>query len=520
MLEFFFRYRTELSLIRTGHQFNFFILTNQKQTLMKKITLVFIMLLAVSVKAQTDKLPKLRLQEFSEGYMEPLGIENAGDSRLFIVERGGKIWICDSNGTKSAKPFLNISSLVGTADDEQGLLGLAFDPDYSINGFFYVNYTDHNGDTHISRFKVSNGNPNKAKMSTELNLLTIDQPFVNHNGGCLRFGQNAYLYIALGDGGDAGDPFNNAQDPTTLLGKMLRIDVRTADATMGTNYSIPPTNPFVNTSGYRPEIWATGLRNPWRFSFDALNGDLYIGDVGQNLWEEINFQPASSMGGENYGWSCWEGAHFYKSDCDANATPATFPIAEYPHTDAADCSGTVISGFVYRGTQFPNMYGKLIYADFCTGDFRTVYKKHNVWQNRFLTTEEPFEYTSFGTDINGELYVTDIGGGEILHVVDSAELGLRSSNQSGFKPSQTIDELTLFPNPNSGQFTVEFNTSQRGKYTVTITNQIGQLVLSETKPAEIGVNQWIFSSDKFLNGIYVLQIATPEGAIYKKFSVQ
>lgn len=487
---------------------------------MKKLTLFFIVLLtAIVVEAQTDKLPKLRLEEFSEGYIEPLGIENAGDSRLFIVERQGKIWICDSNGEKSAKPFLDIRDRVYDADLEQGLLGLAFDPDYAVNGYFFVTYTDQNGAVNLSRFKVSNANPDKAKKNKEVIFLTVEKPFANHNGGCIEFGESGYLFMTIGDGGGAGDQFNNAQDPTTLLGKMLRIDVRLPDSAMGTNYSIPPTNPFINTEGYRPEIWATGLRNPWRFSFDALNGDLFIGDVGQNAWEEINFQDALSPGGENYGWSCWEGTHFFKSDCDENSTPFTFPVAEYPHEDVADCSGTVICGHVYRGTQFPNMYGKLIYADFCSGDFRTVYKNHNVWQNRFLVAEEPFEYTAFGEDVNGELYVTDIGGGEILHVVDSAELE-KLHGENSFIPGAVIDELVLYPNPNSGQFTVEFNATQREKYTVNITNQLGQIVLSETKSADIGVNQLQFSSDKFLKGIYILQIGTSEGTMYKKFSVQ
>jgi glucose/arabinose dehydrogenase len=189
---------------------------------------------------------------------------------------------------------------------ERGLLGLAFDPGYLTNGYFYVNYTNTSGNTQISRFRVSSTNPNRAVKSSEKFILQVQQPFSNHNGGCTRFGPDGYLYIGMGDGGSGGDPNNNAQNPMSLLGKMLRIDVHTGDP-----YSIPPDNPFIDSANYRHEIWALGLRNPWRWSFDALTGDLIIGDVGQDKWEEVDFQSAASNGGENYGWRCYEGKHDY-----------------------------------------------------------------------------------------------------------------------------------------------------------------------------------------------------------------
>ncbi|HUM48320.1 MAG TPA: PQQ-dependent sugar dehydrogenase [Chitinophagales bacterium] len=266
---------------------------------MKNVFTLLILLVAVTlVRAQTT-VPQLELEDFSEGFNKPLAIENCGDSRLFIVEQPGKIWIVDEDGNKSPEPFLDITTRVKYDGAEQGLLGLAFHPDYAVNGFFYVNYITLEGNTRIARFQVSANDPNRANPSTQKTILKVKQPFANHNGGCLRFGPDGYLYIGLGDGGDAGDPFENAQDPGQLLGKMLRIDINTGDP-----YAIPPTNPFVNVAGYQPEIWALGLRNPFRWSFDRLTGDLWIGDVGQDKWEEINYQSVSSTGGENYGWDC------------------------------------------------------------------------------------------------------------------------------------------------------------------------------------------------------------------------
>jgi glucose/arabinose dehydrogenase len=483
---------------------------------MKKITLLFAMLLGATItQSQNNQLPKLRLQDFSEGYDQPIGIENAGDSRLFIVEQGGKIWICDTTGKKSDSPFLNISDRVTHGGFEQGLLGLAFDPNYSVNGYFYVNYTNDDGNTRVSRFSVKPNNPDKADKNSEVVLIKQHQPFINHNGGCMRFSEG-YLYVSFGDGGDAADPFNNAQNPGTLLGKIIRIDV--THGSNGKNYAIPPTNPFVAMSGYRPEIWATGLRNPWRFSFDDLNDNMWVADVGQDEWEEINFQPAGE-GGLNYGWSCWEGAHFFKNNCNANNTPPTFPIAEYEHIVSPGCGGTVIGGFVYRGSQFPKMYGKYIYTDYCTGIIRTVYKDHGVWVNRYLTTEEPLEYTAFGEDINGELYLSDIGDGEIYKVVDSSAISPRISSGNSFTAVQNGDNISLYPNPNTGLFTVQITAPQKESYLVTISNQLGQEILSEKKTVDEGLNEWTFSSEKFIKGVYVIQFRTSEGIINKKFSV-
>lgn len=490
---------------------------------MKKLLLGLCLFSAtVLLKAQpaqqvTNSLPKLKLQDFSDGYIAPLDIENCGDSRLFIVEKAGKIWICDSDGNKSSSPFLNITSRVKSTGSEQGLLGLAFDPAYSANGYFYVNYINLQGNTRISRFHVS-ASPNIANANSELILLTQVQPFSNHKGGQLKFGPDGYLYIALGDGGDAADPFNNGQNPKTFLGKLLRIDIR--HGSNGKQYSIPPTNPYVEMAGWKPEIWASGLRNPFRFSFDALNDNLWISDVGQDNWEEINFQEASSTGGENYGWGCWEGSHFFKDNCNPNSAHAVFPIAEYEHIVSPGCGGSITGGYVYRGTEFPKMWGKYFYTDYCTGIIRAVYRDHNVWVNRYVTTGEPLEYSSFGEDMNGEIYLADVAQGDIYHLVDSSALPIKPNGNRIFMQTQSSDHVLLFPNPNAGQFTVQLIADQKDIYNMKVVNELGQEVWSEKKSIEMGNNEFIISSDKFKTGIYILQIFTSEAIMSKKFSIQ
>jgi glucose/arabinose dehydrogenase len=486
---------------------------------MKKLTfLVCMVTSAISIQAQTNSLPKLRLQEFSTGYNSPLGIENAGDSRLFIVEKEGKIWACDSAGNKSPFPFLDITSKVLSAGSEQGLLGMAFDPAYSVNGYFYIHYIKLDGNSRIARYKIST-DPDSADSSSEFGIINITQPFANHNGGQLQFGPDGYLYVALGDGGDAADPFNNGQHTNTLLGKILRLDIR--HGTNGRNYAIPPTNPLVGVGGgVKEEIWATGLRNPWRFSFDGMNGDLWISDVGQNDWEEINYQPASSDGGENYGWSCYEGAHFFKWNCDPAAIPPVFPVAEFPHQNTANCSGSITGGIVYRGGMFPKMFGKYIYTDFCTGNFRTVYRDHDVWVNRFLTKQNPFSYTTFGEDVNNELYVADAAQGIIYHLYDSTAITPLMAAQYRITTPPDAEELLLFPNPNTGTFKIQFNSFANEEYKVQVYDLMGKEVYAEKWISQKGFNEWNITLNSAINGTYLLRIQTPQKIISTKFSVQ
>ncbi len=352
--------------------------------------------------------------EQATGLTAPVALAHAGDGsgRLFIVQQTGEIVIWDG-AQVLATPFLDLSATV-TCCGERGLLGLAFHPDYATHSDFFVNYTRTVGgqlETVVSRFTVS-ADPDVADAGSEEELLVFDQPAANHNGGQLAFGPDGYLYVATGDGGGGGDPFENGQALDTVLGKILRLDVDAAPDP-GLAYAIPPDNPFAGVAGARGEIWAYGLRNPWRFSFDRALGDLWIGDVGQNAWEEIDRQPAASGGGENYGWDCREGAHVYADpNGDMNVTcPAggfTEPVLEYAHAGGR-CS--VTGGFRYRGADEPRLRGVYLYGDLCTGEiFGTVPRCDSVWQSRLLL-DAPFTLTSFGEDEAGEVYVTQYVGG-------------------------------------------------------------------------------------------------------------
>ena len=344
---------------------------------------------------------EVRLESVVSGLTQPLDLVNAGDGsgRLFILEKGGTVRILQ-NGVLAAEPFLDLSAEV-TTNSERGLLGIAFAPNYAQSGLFYVDYTDLNGDTVVAEYKVSS-DPAKADPASETTLLRIPQPESNHNGGNLAFGPDHLLYIGTGDGGGAGDQHGqsgNGQSLDTLLGKLLRIQVGA-----GAAYTVPADNPFVSTEGAQPEIWAYGLRNPWRFSFDRATGDLYIGDVGQNAYEEIDFQAAGSSGGQNYGWRTVEGLHCYSpSNCDQ--TGLTLPVLEYPHSEGNSVTG----GYVYRGAALPELVGQYIYGDFGSGRIWRAQRQGDEWTNELLL-ESGLNIASFGEDEAGELYVVAIDG--------------------------------------------------------------------------------------------------------------
>ena len=364
-------------------------------------------LLACSETAAPDgHEPVLATEVVVQGLESPLFLTAPeGDDRLFVVERGGRVVIVD-NSVALPQPFLDLSSLI-TAGGEQGLLGLAFHPDYATNGHFFVNYTDaDDASTEVVRYTVS-ADPNVADPVTDVPIISVAQPYTNHNGGMIAFGPDGMLYIGMGDGGSAGlggDPENQAQRPETLLGSMLRLDV---DG--GTPYVIPADNPFVGHASYREETWAYGLRNPWRWSFDRQTGDMYIGDVGQNAREEISFQPVSSAGGENYGWRIMEGTACHNPPSGCPTTDLTLPIHDY--SLAPGCA--VTGGYVYRGSALPDLVGRYFFGDFCAGwisSFTVVAGQVQGLEDHSADTGTIPALASFGEDGHGELYAVSLGG--------------------------------------------------------------------------------------------------------------
>ncbi len=354
----------------------------------------------------------ISLEPVVEGLNAPLFATHANDDRFFVVEKAGVIRLV-VDGTLEDAPFLDISDRVGSSGNEQGLLGLAFDPSHSESGFFFVNYTDSNGDTVIARYQVSADDPNQADPASESIVLQLEQPASNHNGGMLAFGPDGYLYIGTGDGGGGGDRYANGQNPATLLGKMLRLDV-TSDPQQP--YTVPADNPWLtgdwNGQDVRDEIWAVGLRNPWRYSFDRATGDLWIGDVGQNQFEEVNYTPANSAGGLNYGWPIMEASACYNSN-DCNSDGLVLPVAEYSHSGHCSLTG----GYVYRGERFPALQGVYLFGDYCSGTiWATWFTDAGEW-NTAVVLEDGGTLSSFAEDQAGELYVTDLNSGTLSQIV-------------------------------------------------------------------------------------------------------
>lgn len=355
-------------------------------------------------------IPKLTLKKLVDGLTRPVYLTHANDDSgvIYIVEQPGRIRSVQ-NGNLVKTPFIDLTDRVGSEGNEQGLLSVAFAPDYKTSPFFFVNYTDKAGDTIVARFKA-NQDRATADVQSELVIMKVDQPYANHNGGQLQFGPDGMLYIGMGDGGSAGDPQARAQNPQELLGKLLRIDV--SKASLDQPYAIPADNPKWDIGEVRPEIWAFGLRNPWRFSFDRSTGDLLIGDVGQNQIEEIDFQPASA-GGLNYGWKLREGLQAYSG---GEKLPSfTDPVAQYEHGNGCSVTG----GYVYRGPAIPALQGVYVYGDYCNGNMWTLRRDAaGAWQNEPLPNAG-FQISSFGEDAAGELYVLDLDGA-VMQVVASS----------------------------------------------------------------------------------------------------
>jgi glucose/arabinose dehydrogenase len=414
-----------------------------------------------------------------------------GDDRLFIVEQRGIIKVLE-NGAVLAVPFLDIDALVPdiSGNDERGLLGMAFHPGYAANGRFYLDYVNLAGNTVIASYAVS-ANPNVADPASAAILLTIDQPFQNHKGGTIQFGPlDGYLYIGMGDGGSGGDPGNRAQSDDVLLGKMLRIDVDGIPP-----YAIPSTNPFAGPGLPLDEIWAKGVRNPYRWSFDRLTGDLWIADVGQSSWEEIDFEPAGSAGGRNYGWRLMEGTHCYQPATGCNDGSLILPIYEYSH-DAGRCS--VTGGCVYRGSQIPSLAGTYLFADFCSDQ---------IWSFRYDGTsltdfaERTGELAPGGglaiTDIaaiaedgHGEVYIVDRGTGSDgeIYKIGLAAAGLP---QGAVCPDPRLS--SALPNPFVGETSLRITLPQAGPVEIAIADAAGRIVRDlahDTQPAGEHLFRW------------------------------
>ena len=384
-----------------------------------------LLICCLSPSAQALDFSQLSLVQIASGLSQPVAVVDAGDNsgRLFIIEQDGLIRIYNSlSESVNATPFLDISAQIDSLRNEQGLLGLAFHPDFASNGYFYVNYTRDPGPgddlTVIARFTVSAQNPDLADGTSEVKLMEIPQDASNHNGGDLHFGPDGYLYIAMGDGGGSDDQYGHAQDTSSLKGKMLRIDVdgspNVQDDLCGLiqNYGIPADNPFVDENGC-DEIWSYGLRNPWRFSFDRLTGDMLIADVGQRNWEEVNFEPANTAA-INYGWSCREGAHDFAA---GNSCISAYidPILEYDH-GSGRCS--ITGGYVYRG-RVAAFHGYYFYGDYCTDQVWLAKQAGSEWVTAEWTEAAGIlsSISSFGEDRDGELYIADRNGGKVYRIL-------------------------------------------------------------------------------------------------------
>ena len=449
---------------------------------MKNIFIIICAFFCLNAFSQT-----IELEDFADGFSSPLALKSAGDERLFVLEQGGVIKIVDVNGVVNSTPFLDIQSIVN-AGGERGLLGLAFHPEYQTNGRFFVHYSNSSGDTQISEFSVSTSNPDIANPNSELMILTVAQPFSNHNGGTIAFGpQDGYLYIGLGDGGGGGDTNNNAQNPTLLIGKLLRIDIDAQSG--GNNYGIPSDNPFIADPNTRDEIWATGLRNPFRFTMDPETNNIWIGDVGQNAREEVN-RASLSQAGLNYGWRCYEGnAPFNTSGCP-DESELTFPVFDYNWNGG----GSVIGGYVYRGDLYSDLQDVYVF-----GDIDGMISTLDIDDNYINQGQFPGTWVGFGQDINKELYAVNLGG-SIFKIVG----GVLSVDEN-----QGADAI-IYPNPATNIVRVKLQTQVMEQ--LKISDVKGSILYTETLQS----NQKKLNISSFAKGMYFITITTKQGTKFVK----
>ncbi len=423
----------------------------------------------------------------------PLFLTHSGDgtNRIFVVQQRGIIKVFPNDSmTTNVQDFIDLSNIVSSSGNERGLLGLAFHPNYSSNRYFYVYYTrQSDGALRISRFTTLSGNPNKADSLSELNMLTIAHPtYTNHNGGCLMFGADGYLYAGTGDGGSGGDPNNNAQNVNVLLGKILRIDINTPSG--GNNYSIPPSNPFA-TGGGAPEIFAVGMRNPWRFSRDPVTGTIFCGDVGQDAVEEVDTLSI----GKNYGWRCYEGNSTYNtSGCQPIGT-YTFPIATYPNA-GSDIS--ITGGYVYRGSRVPWLVGRYVYADYGSRKVWKLLLSGGVVSENTVFANAPQGVPSFGVDQNNELYL--VGGSGTIYKFQDALIGV-NGNTTQFPAGFSLEQN--YPNPFNPSTGIFYNVGKEAVINITVydvTGKVSAVLLNEHKPAGRYSVEW--NASNMPSGVY------------------
>ncbi|CAN5460286.1 hypothetical protein BH10BAC5_BH10BAC5_10390 [soil metagenome] len=420
-----------------------------------------------------------------------------GSSQMFVLTQRGKIWIVNTaNPTLTPKLFLDISDLVSQVEPETGLLGLAFHPNHSANKLFYLSYTRTIGGqltSYISRFNVSPLNPDSALRSSEVNLITLDQPYENHDGGKIGFGPDNYLYISFGDGGSGGDPGNRAQNGAVIFGKILRIDVNSTSG--GNQYGIPASNPyFGNTSGFREEIYSYGLRNVWKFSWDSQNGKMWCGDVGQDLYEEID----TLTNGGNYGWNVMEGFHCYNPSSGCDMSGKILPLFEYSHNGTGF---SITGGYVYRGTQMPSLFGKYIFGDFSLGK---IWAFGSGISDTLKILNMGGPCSSFGVDNQKNIYACLYSSvGKVLKIYDTSS-GIEQSNElpSLFELKQN------YPNPFNPTTKIEFNLRARSTISMRIYNSLGSLisVLSENESFTEGSHFFNFNSPNLPSGIYYYKL--------------
>ncbi|MFP7658027.1 PQQ-dependent sugar dehydrogenase [Chryseobacterium proteolyticum] len=429
----------------------------------------------------------INLVEFATGLTSPVEITNANDSRLFVVQQNGIIKIIQPSGTINATNFLNISSKV-LYGGERGLLGLAFHPQYATNGYFFVYYNNAtNGNITVARYTVSSTDPNVADASSEKIILNIPKPFDNHNGGSIHFAPDGKLWVVTGDGGSGGDPNNNAQNKNSLLGKMLRLDINSTNA-----YNIPPDNPFVGIDG-ADEIWAYGLRNAWKFSFDLTTGNAMIADVGQGQIEEINKNPLTQAG-INYGWRCYEGNTAYNTGGCAAASTMTFPVAVYDHS-GGKCS--ITGGYVYRGTLYPALQGKYFFADYCSNQIGMLSSDNSI---TWTTSYSGNGFSTFGQDNQNGLYVAGVNSGKIYKIT-SGTLSTQENNN--------LAKIRVYPNPASKKVFIDGIKEQ--KLSVEIINSEGRLM----NQLKIGNDNSIDISG-FSPGVYYINLKSGELKSYSQ----